>query len=273
MLILVLLICGGCLDPEVNTIRPEHQDARVPSNLCENVVCPLSEDPCTQDGVCDPATGECVIATRRDGDFCDDGDQCTEGERCLDGVCAGGSPVVCQPLSQCHEAGVCEPSTGCTTPLKPVGTSCGDGNPCTLADQCDEVGDCVGTPKVCEAMDGCHEAGVCNSATGECTHPKSQDGKSCDGPDSEDLCLTGTCLDAVCVLVEKSCPNTPCKTGRCISDTGQCGSMRLLNCPKERHVKAMHCVRLIVTPHCLRQLSAMLQENVLVEQRWLAHRC
>ena len=221
--LMIALIFAGCLDPDVNTIRPDHQDARVPSNLCENVVCPLSDDPCTQDGVCDPGTGECVISIRRDGDFCDDGNLCTESERCLAGACAGGGPVVCQPISQCHEAGSCEPESGCSTPLKAAGTSCGDGNPCTLGDQCDVEGDCVGTPKVCDASDGCHEAGVCNSATGQCTNPNSSDGKACDGPDTQDLCLTGTCLEAVCVLVEKSCPDAPCKTGLCISDTGECG--------------------------------------------------
>ena len=61
--VLCMLFSAGCLDPDVNTVRPEHQDARVPSNLCENVVCPLSDDPCTQDGVCDPGVTHTILRT------------------------------------------------------------------------------------------------------------------------------------------------------------------------------------------------------------------
>ena len=199
---LVTLGLNACLDPKIDEVRVDHQDARVPSNLCLNVQCPASEDPCTEDGVCDPGTGECVFAQRQNGDFCDDGNLCTEGERCQDGECTNGNAVVCQPIDQCHDAGTCIPETGCTTPLKPVGTNCGDGNPCTLNDQCNENGECVGAAKDCSATSDCYEDGVCNSATGECTTPKSADGKRCTGPDTEDLCLIGACLDGGCVLVD-----------------------------------------------------------------------
>jgi hypothetical protein len=62
------------------------------------------------------------------------GDAC----RCLN--------VACVPLDQCHDAGICEPTTGnCTNPPKPDGTACSDGEPCTIGDAC-ALGACVSGP-------------------------------------------------------------------------------------------------------------------------------
>lgn len=54
------------------------------------------------------------------------------------------SNVVCTASDQCHDTGVCNPTTGeCSNPVKANGVPCNDGNACTLGDVCDN-GNCVG---------------------------------------------------------------------------------------------------------------------------------
>ena len=79
--------------------------------------------------------------------LCDDGDRCTvdgewdpDAQRC---ACAS-APVVCTPLDQCHDAGVCDPAAGvCSDVPKPDGTSCDDDDADTGNDRC-VSGACVG---------------------------------------------------------------------------------------------------------------------------------
>jgi len=88
---------------------------------------------CTAD-TCDPTSG-CVY-TNITGP-CDDGNACTTGEVCVAGTCQLGVGVACTPSDQCHLAGICDPGTGlCSNPTAPNGTTCSDGNPCTLGDRC-----------------------------------------------------------------------------------------------------------------------------------------
>ncbi len=55
-----------------------------------------------------------------------------------------GTPIVCGPLDQCHDAGTCDLSSGqCSNPAKADGTSCDDGDACTAPDAC-TGGDCGG---------------------------------------------------------------------------------------------------------------------------------
>ena len=61
---------------------------------------------------------------------------------------ADSGSVVCTASDQCHVAGTCNPSTGiCSNPNKADGSSCSDGNPCTV-DAC-SGGVCVGTGGDC----------------------------------------------------------------------------------------------------------------------------
>ncbi len=53
-------------------------------------------------------------------------------------------PVFCTALTQCHDVGLCAPSTGvCSEPAKPNGTTCDDGNSATDPDTC-QAGSCIG---------------------------------------------------------------------------------------------------------------------------------
>jgi cysteine-rich repeat protein len=80
------------------------------------------------------------------------------------GTCVGTNQVSCQPLDQCHLAGVCDTQTGlCTNPAKPDGTPCDDGDLCLIGDVCTagvcggaSVGDADGDgiPDNCDDDDG-----------------------------------------------------------------------------------------------------------------------
>ncbi len=70
------------------------------------------------------------------------------------GTCVGSNQVSCQPLDQCHDAGVCDTHTGlCTNPPKPDGTTCDDGDACSVGDAC-QSGVCAGTSGVDTDGDG-----------------------------------------------------------------------------------------------------------------------
>jgi hypothetical protein len=95
---------------------------------------------CTTD-TCSPSTG-CVFTNNTNP--CNDGNGCTTGDTCGGGTC-NGTPVVCAPADQCHEAGVCNSGSGtCSYANKPNGTTCDDGNSSTSGDSC-QGGVCTGS--------------------------------------------------------------------------------------------------------------------------------
>src|SRR5688500_8105344 len=61
---------------------------------CDGVVC-APAGPCRTAGVCEPATGACLYASRPDGLVCDDGNACTAGDTCGQGECKGGPTLSC----------------------------------------------------------------------------------------------------------------------------------------------------------------------------------
>ncbi|MDI1429166.1 Kelch repeat-containing protein [Polyangium sorediatum] len=154
-----------------------------------SVVCAPSDD-CHVAGVCDPVTG-CSNPAKPDGAACNDANACSKTDLCQAGTCVGTTPVVCDPIDACHDIGTCDPVTGqCSTPLKPEGASCDDGNACTQTDTC-QVGVCLGAdPITCAPPDACHEEGACNVVSGMCAYPTKPEGAACPG---------GTCAAGVCV--------------------------------------------------------------------------
>jgi hypothetical protein len=88
----------------------------------------------------------CSAATpKADGTSCSDGSACTQTDTCQTGACVGSNPVVCPPLDQCHDAGVCDPGSGiCSDPNRIDGTACNDGDATTCNDVC-TTGVCAGT--------------------------------------------------------------------------------------------------------------------------------
>jgi len=105
--------------------------------------------------------------------------------------------VVCTPLDQCHDAGLCNSGTGaCSNPTATDGTACSDGDACTQIDAC-QAGLCAGaSPVVCSASDACHDVGTCAPATGVCSNPPVIDGSPCDDGSvctTDDACTAGVC--------------------------------------------------------------------------------
>jgi 6-phosphogluconolactonase (cycloisomerase 2 family) len=209
---------GVCSDPAASDgTACIDGNACTQTDTCQTGVCvggnPVActaIDGCHDVGVCDTGTGQCSSPASADGSTCDDGDACTQTDACQGGVCFGANPVVCVALDQCHEAGVCDPSSGqCLDPALPDGTACDDASACTLGDSC-QAGACVsGAPVVCTALDACHEAGVCDPATGICSDPDAANGTVCDDGNActqTDACQSGSCVGAnpiVCTAADQ----------------------------------------------------------------------
>ena len=183
-------------------------------------------DQCHTAGTCDPATGTCTNPAKPDGTACNDGNPCTQTDTCQSGTCVGTKPVVCAASDQCHTAGVCDPATGtCSSPPKPDGTACDDGNACTLTDTC-QTGVCRGVnPVVCAVLDQCHAVGTCNPATGACSNPEKPNGAACDDGSActrSDSCQAGVCRgrDPVVCTAADQCHDA----GTCDPGTGACST-------------------------------------------------
>jgi streptogramin lyase len=189
-----------------------------------NPVACTAADQCHDPGICNPATGTCSNPNRPNGTACSDGNTCTAMDTCQAGVCAGGPGVACPAPDQCHDPGVCDPTTGiCSNPAKANGTACSDANGCTQADTC-QAGTCqAGAPVVCTASDACHEPGVCDPATGTCSGAQRPDGTACsDGSacTQTDACQAGVCVggNGVVCTASDQCHDA----GICDPATGNC---------------------------------------------------
>lgn len=184
-------------------------------------------NPCTDDS-CDPAIG-CLNVPNTNS--CNDNDSCTLNDMCVAGVCAG-TPMNCDDGDSCTEdwcsGGICRHQP------YPDGTSCDDGNDCTLIDRC-SLGRCIGTgvrdcndnnpctvdacvegqgcvhtPTVCDDGNIC-TANTCDPAIG-CVYPPIPG--NCD---DNDLCtLNDQCVNGVCTGTPKNCSDgDPCTLDIC----------------------------------------------------------
>ena len=107
----------------------------------------------------------------------------------------------------------CDGANGCT--YEPIdGGECLDGDPCTVADNC-QAGQCVGTPVECKDDNPCTDDG-CDGAGG-CTFTFNSE--PCD--DGDPCTLADTCQEGACApTVDLTCDdNNPCTDDVC-SDTG-----------------------------------------------------
>lgn len=187
------------------------------------VTCSLP-DQCHAAGTCNPATGSCSNPPKPDGAACNDSNPCSQTDSCQAGVCTGSNPVACPAIDQCHLAGTCSSATGlCSSPVKPNGSACNDGNSCTQTDTC-QAGICTGTTSVaCAAPDQCHTAGTCVPATGVCSYPAKAPGSICDDGNpctQTDTCQAGACTGASPVVCA---PADLCHTaGACNPINGIC---------------------------------------------------
>ena len=225
---------GACSDPALpDDTACDDGDLCTQADTCQAGVCTgadpvvcAASDQCHDVGVCDSATGMCSDPALPDDTACDDGDLCTQADTCQAGVCTGADPVTCTALSQCHDVGMCDPTTGvCSDPPTMDGTPCDDGDLCTNADTCNAGACQAGTPTVCTASDQCHDVGTCDPSTGACSDPALPDDTACDDSDlctQADTCQAGVCTgaDPVTCTALSQCHDV----GVCDSSTGTCSN-------------------------------------------------
>eukprot|EP01060_Flectonema_neradi_P001270 TRINITY_DN1074_c0_g1_i1.p1 TRINITY_DN1074_c0_g1~~TRINITY_DN1074_c0_g1_i1.p1 ORF type:complete len:1376 (+),score=388.89 TRINITY_DN1074_c0_g1_i1:61-4188(+) len=199
--------------------------------LCQGVTCAASND-CEEQGTCDPMTGGCTKVLKADGTMCDDNNANTQDDKCQSGICKGTDKcagVTCTAQSDCHEVGVCNPSTGtCTNPVKPVGTLCSDGDVGTVFDACNDMGVCVGQ-NLCANVNcptsQCVSSGTCNSQTGACVYTNEPAGTPCD--DGISYTDNDKCDSGVCKGQDNGCGQISCDTP--ISGTDSCRASGVCN--------------------------------------------
>lgn len=225
---------GTCSNPnQMDGTTCNDGNACTQADACQAGVCAGTNavtctalDGCHDVGVCNPATGQCSNPNKMDGSACSDSNACTQTDTCVAGVCSGMMPVVCATPDQCHDAGVCDTTSGmCSNPAKADGSACDDNNKCTTSDQC-TAGVCTpGTPKTCAPSDQCHDAGACDPATGNCSNPNKMNGAACDDNDkctTSDQCNAGACVGGTPVTCT---PADSChEAGTCDPATGSCSS-------------------------------------------------
>jgi len=173
---------------------------------CEHapVDCSALDRPCA-DGVCDPASGDCISSPKQDGTQCDDGNDCTEADTCTGGTCAGTPvPNCCTGPADCSDGqdctdDVCDVPTGtCSNPVLDghcyIANVCyvdHDSNPLNVCQECQSaVAKDAWTNNTATCDDGhyCTEGDQC--ADGSCT------GTARDCSDSDD-CTIDTCDDDI----------------------------------------------------------------------------
>lgn len=123
-------VCVGSLAPIGSPCGVDaacHSGHCVDSVCCDTACGGNSPIDCAS---CSVATGATAngTCTSLDGVNCNDESGCSLNDMCQSGTCSGTSSVVCSALDECHDAGVCDPTTSqCNHPEKADGTSCSIG--------------------------------------------------------------------------------------------------------------------------------------------------
>ena len=226
----------GTCDPAVGCIftdAPDDSSCEIPcfgaatchAGLCEpdvasQVDCPPPDDPCVEQLLCDPATGECSKGiSRPEGSACDlDDNACTLDACGADGHCHSlGQQETCALQQQQNPCWTwtCQKAKGCLQTSFVEGASCNDLNPCTANDLCvDEPGGamaCLGTPLVVDDGNPCTD----DKCDGNGVNHVPVDGLPC--APSDPCAASGVCAEGACVTLEaKSCNDgNPCTDDAC----------------------------------------------------------
>lgn len=171
--------------------------------------CSGFDTPC-EEGICNPATGDCEARGYPEGTPCEDGSLCTGAGRCID----QGEQSSC--VSQI-DTDLCDLCAGLN-----VGDQCDDGNACTAESTCVRRGAtlvCLGATKRCDLDDFDGDLTPCQTLTcdptnGDCVPQNLPISSRCDDGIQctvRDACAGGddgiiTCIGDDIQRVELSCP-------------------------------------------------------------------
>ena len=174
--------------------------------------------PCRR-AYCLVGSGVCVLEGIAEGGSCDPGDPCVVGASCHEGECRG-SARVCDDGNECTSDVCDQENGGCVYVAREAGTSCDDGDPCSVADACTET-TCVGVAKVCESPDDPCLAATCDPSDGACVTTILV-GEPCD---DEAACTLEDVCDAegACAGIARVCDDeNDCTADACDPQTGGC---------------------------------------------------
>lgn len=190
-----------------------------PPNPCSTPPAPFCSDPQTSvtyssPGTCSSGTGCTYTQTPA---------ACAFGCNGTTGLCRPDpcTNVSCNtpPTGGCYEpVGTCVAGT-CNYTTRPAGTTCSDGNACTVDDVCDANGGCLSGAPVVVTDDNPCTTDACVPGTGDVTHEPVADGTNCDdgnGCNGISTCQAGQCAGGTPVTC-----NTP-PGGGCYESAGIC---------------------------------------------------
>ncbi len=151
---------------------------------------------------------------------CDDGNACNGIETCVNGSCVAGTPITCNPLDQCHDAGTCNVATGiCSNPPKANGTACNDSTVCNGSETCQSGACTPGAPPATDDSNPC-TTDACDAIAGV-THTPVAAGTTCadaDACDGVEACNgAGACAAGSPPPVDDG---NPCTADSCNPTTG-----------------------------------------------------
>jgi len=211
-------ISGSCSDGQDNDCDGLKDMADPDCRQCQTNSDCNDNNSCTQD-TCNTVTYTCQHSNMS-GNSCDDGQWCTVNDTCQNGVCNGAARDCSYSTNQCN-IGICNESLkNCTTTTKPYGSSCDDGQWCTINDFCSN-GTCISG-----GARYCGNSSVCNESVDQCVYGQCQTNSDCDDNNSctQDTCNTSTYTCQHSNLSGNSCDDGQwctigdyCSNGYCIS--------------------------------------------------------
>lgn len=171
--------------------------------------CAEGAAPCQVPVGCDEVLDRCVMTDAPFGTSCDDGLFCTETDQCDSfGSCSGTTRDCSLGVPQCQASAGCdETADACATVAATPGTSCDDTLFCTVADQCDGLGACIGSARDCSGVAAECEVGVCDESLGSC--------------EVSDAPLATPCDDAFFCTVDDACDGA----GSCLGSARDCSGL------------------------------------------------
>ncbi|QDG50061.1 hypothetical protein FIV42_04710 [Persicimonas caeni] len=234
--------CESCTDGETRQCGSDVGACQMGTQTCNDGTWSECEGevrsaPETCDGVDNDCDGE--VDEDPQQTLCNDGIKCNGAEVCQAGTCVDSEPVDCSHLDEPCFKGVClEKDGSCSQQMIADGTTCDDGNFCTIDGVCQQ-GVCETSPRDCSGESDQCNTGVCDEDADACVPQPVSDGTTCDDGafcTVGDSCQAGTCEgstrdcsgsgdqcnDGICDEQADSCVPQPVSDGTACDDGAYC---------------------------------------------------